>query len=344
MKATVRTLLVLALAGCLATPIFAAGGKEDAPAGGNTAAPASKAADLKVAILLPSSPTDGGWGQMGATGIKKAAEIYGFKPVIVEAATADLMKREAESLAQEGFQLIFGHGGQYASPFKEIRNMYPETYFITAGGNVTGDNQIVAEYVVEQLSYIQGVMAARLSKTQKLGLVVGGNFPAYTKTSRGFTLGAKSVNPNIEVMFAITQNAADMNEGYELTLSQINAGADVVWSNANAASQGSIKAARETNTLKFCMVADQQKEAPDQIIASIVQDYNVLATEVVKRYLNGTLEGGYIKLGVPEKGITWVWNEAMKAKLPADVTALYDELQPKTQSGEIYVPSENEGW
>lgn len=340
MNKGMKVLSGVLLAGCMAVPLFAAGSKETPSA----TAPAAKAEELKVAIILPSSPTDGGWGQQGATGIKNAANIYKFTLAIVEAATADLMKRESEALCQEGYQLIFGHGGQYAAPFSEIRDLYPKTYFITAGGNKTADNQIVAEYVVEQLSYIQGVMAAKLTKSQKLGLVVGGSFPAYTKTSRGFTLGAKSVNPNIEVLFAVTQNAADINEGYELTLSQIKAGADVVWSNANRASQGCIKAARETNTLVFGMVADQQKEAPDHIIASIVQDYDILYTEVIKRYLNNTLKGGIIELGVPEKGIVWVWNEKVKAKLPADVVKLYDELQPKTQSGEIYVPSENEGW
>jgi basic membrane lipoprotein Med (substrate-binding protein (PBP1-ABC) superfamily) len=325
---------------CLAMPLFAAGQQASQAAAGG----AIKAADLKIAVILPSSPTDGGWGQVGSTGIKLAAEKFGFKPVIVEAGTADLMKREGEALAQEGFHIIFGHGGQYASPFAEISPLYPNTYFITAGGNIIKPNQAVAEFVLEQHSYIHGVMAARLTKTNKLGLVIGGGFPAYRKTSRAFELGAKSVNPNVEVMLGITQNASDMNEGYELTLSQIKAGADIVWSNANQASQGSIKAARETGTYIFGMVMDIQKEAPNQAIATGAQNFNVLYTEVIQRYLNGTLKGENIRLGEPEGAIIWVWNEAVKARLPADVAGLYNELMPKILAGTIHVPGENEGW
>ncbi|MGI6331681.1 MAG: BMP family ABC transporter substrate-binding protein [Zhaonellaceae bacterium] len=73
-----------------------------------------------MAILIPSSPTDGGWGQVGAEGMKYVAKELGIEPVIIEAATADLMKTEAEALAADGFNVIFGHGGQYASPFDEI--------------------------------------------------------------------------------------------------------------------------------------------------------------------------------------------------------------------------------
>lgn len=303
-----------------------------------------EASELKIAVLLPSSPTDGGWGQVGSSGLINAGKEFGFEPVIIEAGTADLMKVEAETLAQEGFNIIFGHGGQYASPFKEISGLYPNTIFITAGGDVVTDNQMVAEFVVERLTYIQGVMAGMLTKTNKIGAVVGGGFPSYTKTSRGFELGAKSVNPDIEFLFGITQNASDMNEGYELTLAQINAGADIVWSNANQATQGSVAAARETGTYIFGTVMDIQKEAPDQAICTVSQFFDVLYTDSVEKYLAGELKGGILEIGVESGGIAWVWNEQVKAKLPADVVSKYEELLPKIQSGEIYVPSESEGW
>lgn len=340
MKKIGMYLMIMLLAVTMVSPVFAGGQKDAAAAGSGE----MKASDLKVAVILPSSPTDGGWGQVGADGLKNAASIYGFEPTIIEAGTADLMKREGEALAQEGFNIIFGHGGQYAKPFSEISGDYPDTVFITAGGNVVTDNQMVAEFVLERLSYIQGVMAAKLTKTKKIGGIVGGSFPAYTKTSRAFEMGIKSVDPSIEFLFGITQNSADMNEGYELTLSQINAGADIVWSNANQATQGSIKAARETDTYMFGSVSDNINEAPGQMICSAVQKFNVLYTYAIDQYMKGALKGETIKIDTNSGGIYWVWNEALKSKLPADVVAVYDDLLPKIQSGEVYVPGENEGW
>ena len=301
MKKSILPFVFLALS-LFAYPAFAGGQTEGAGASGSTGIAPE---DLKIAVIIPSPPTDGGWGQQGADGLIAASEIYGFEPVIIEAATADLMKREAEALAQEGFNIIFGHGGQYAQPFSEISGSYPDTYFITAGGDVVTDNQMVAEFVAERLAYIQGVMAAKMTDSKKIGGVLGGSYPAYTKTSRAFEMGIKSVDPEIEFLLGVTQNSADMNEGYELTLSQINAGADIVWTNANQASMGSIKAAKDTDSYVFGFVADIQKEALEQVVASTVQDFNSLYTYAIDKFLAGELGGETVVLGIESGGIKW---------------------------------------
>ena len=299
---------------------------------------------LQIAILLPSSPTDGGWGQIGAEGLKYAAEQLNTEPIIIEAATADLMKSEAEALAADGVDIIFGHGGQYASPFSEISDNYPETLFISNGGDIVKDNQMPLSISMEQLNYIQGVIGATLSESGKLGVLIGGDFPTYRVASRAFELGAKSVKPDIEVMVGITQDSNDMNEGYELTMSQINAGADVLFSNANQASLGGISAAKEKDTYIFGVINDIQGEAPDQTIASACQDYGAAMVNVAQRYLNGELKPEVITVGIEEGALIWVWNEKVKQTLPEDVVALYDETLEKIQTGEIYVPNEREGW
>jgi len=336
------TVLLLGLVGCGSSSGTDSGSNEPAGSDAGTQEPSKK--EVKVAILIPSSPTDGGWGQVGSEGMKYVANALGIEPVIIEAATADLMKTEAEALAADGFTVIFGHGGQYASPFDEISDDYPDTLFITAGGNVVKQNQMPMGFTLEQLTYIQGVIGASITKTNKLGAVIGGDFPAYTKTTRAFEMGAKSVNPDCEVMVGITQDSSDMNEGYELTMSQIKAGADVLFTNANQASQGSINAAKETGTYIFGAVSDIQNEAPDQVISSAYQDFGPAMLSVVEKYLAGELKPGIIDIGVPEGGIGWAWNERVKAKLPAEVVALYEETLNRILSGEIYVPKEQEGW
>lgn len=300
--------------------------------------------DLKIATLLPSSPTDGGWGQTGAKANQAAKDHFNCEAVIVEAATADLMKTEAVALAEEGFHIIIGHGGQYAAPFAEISPDYPNTYFVTAGGDIVTENQMPVEFKLEQLTYIMGAMAANITESNILGVTVGAEFPSYTKTSRGYELGAKSVNPDIKILFAVTQDSSDMNEAYEIAIAQINQGADIIWSNANQASLGSIQAAKERGVQIFGMVQDQQAEAPDLVIASAIQDFNKFAITVGERYLADELNGAVIEVVPGDGQLVWIWNETVKDELPADVIALYDELLPKILSGDIYVPSETEGW
>ncbi len=302
-----------------------------------------EAKDLKIALLVPSSPTDGGWGQVGAEAIQVVKEKYGSTVTIVEAGTADKMKSEAEVLGDEGYDIIFGHGGQYASPFAEVSPNYPDTFFVTAGGNVVTENQFPILVTLEKYSYIQGVIAAKLTKTNKMGCVVGGDFPAYTKTSRGFELGAKSVNPDIEVTTAVL-TAGDMNEAYETSLSQINAGADIIWANANQATLGSAKAAAEKGVYFFGSVSDMAKDAPTVTVSSTVQNFSVAYPAIVDRLLAGTLKGEAQNIEAKDGGYTFAWNDAVKNTLPADVQAIPEDIIGKLASGEIQVPGELEGW
>lgn len=297
--------------------------------------------ELKVAVLLPSSPTDGGWGQTGADAIKGVEDKFDCTVAIVEAPEADKMKSEAEALADEGYDIIFGHGAQYANPFSEINKDYPDTLFVTMGGNIVDDNLFPVQVALEQSTYIAGVISGELSKTGKIGLVVGGDYPAYTKTSRGFQLGAESVRPDMNTMSAVLTNT-DMNEAYETTMSQINAGADICWANANQATLGSLKAAKEKGVYYFGSQYDMASEAPDQVIASCTQSYVNTYTSIVQKYLDGTIVPEIQVVGFAEEAIDFVWNENVKKTLPENIQKIPDELIPKIISGEIVIPGEND--
>ena len=299
------------------------------------------ASDVKLALLIPGSPTDGAWCQTGAESVQAVGDLLGCKVSIVEAATADKMKSEAEALADEGYDMIFGHGGQYANPFAEISGEYPDTIFVTMGGTIVTENQFPVLSTLEQCNYIAGVIAAKVTKTGKLGYVLGGSYPAYTKTARGFELGAKSINPDIEVMVTVLTNV-DMNEAYESTMSQIKSGADVVIGNANQATLGSLKAAKENGVYYFGCPQDLNSEAPEIIIASMTQDFVKTYEAVVNRYINGTIKSEIQNVGLPEEAIGFVWNEQLKATLPEDVQKTFEEYAPKIISDEIHVPGENE--
>lgn len=297
--------------------------------------------ELKVAVLLPSSPTDGGWGQTGAEAIKAVEDEFGATTTIVEAPEADKMRSEAEALAADGYDIVFGHGAQYANPFAEINDEFPDTLFVTMGGNIVKDNLFPVQVALEESTYIAGVISAHLSQSGKIGLVVGGDYPAYTKTSRGFRLGAESVKPNMEAMEAVLTNT-DMNEAFETTMSQINAGADVCWANANQATLGSLKAAKEKGVYYFGSQYDMSEEAPDQVIASCTQSYVNTYVSIVQRYLDGEIKPEIQVVGFEEEAIDFVWNENVKKTLPEDVQKIPDDLIPKIISGEIKIPGEND--
>ncbi|MEL7608529.1 MAG: BMP family protein [Bacillota bacterium] len=314
-------MLILTLAGCAQTP-------------------ASSNEPLKIAVLLPSSPNDGSWGQAGAEAAKFTADALGAELATIEASTADTMKSEAESLADSGYKIIFGHGGQYASPFAEISGEYPDVYFITIGGDVITKNQFPLQIATEQCAYIQGVLAAKLSKTGKIGVVMGGDFPAYTKTGVALDLGAKAINPNIEIMTSFVTDSNDLNEAYEVAMSQISAGADFLFSNANVSSLGVVKAAKESGVY-FCGITVTISEAPDTILNSVDTNMGTAWLAVAQRCLDGKAAAEAQVAGVPEGAVSFTWNEDLRKTLPADCQSVYEDYIDKITSGEIVVPGEN---
>lgn len=338
--------MVFAMAGCSNTADDGDGasnppaseGQQSTPDDGGGVDPSS----LKMAMLIPGSPTDGGYCQLGAEAAAAIGEEFGTEVVVIEAATADKIKSEAETLADEGYDIIFGHGGEYASPFEEIGADYPDTWFVTSGGNVITENQFPVNITYEECTYVAGVLMALTTETNKIGMVVGGDFPAYTKTTRAMQMGAESVNPDIECMYAVL-TSIDANEAYETTKNQINAGADWTFSNADAGTLGSLKAVMETDNVKnFGALADYSTEAPDHVVVSGICHYDKAYIAGVNAILEGIDEPSILFTGMADGSVTLVWNEALKADIPQEVMDQVDETIAKIESGEIHVPNEYE--
>lgn len=343
--------LALCLFGCSAQEEAAestspsAGGTEESqsPSGGENTSDngGTDVSSLKVATLVPGSVTDGGFCQLGAEATQAVADQLGCEVVTIEAATADKMKTEAEALAEEGYDIIFGHGGQYATPFAEISGDYPDTWFITLGGTDVTDNQFPLNITFEESTYVAGVVAAMMTETDKIGMLVGGDFPSYTKTTRALQMGAESVNPDIECMFAVLTNI-DMNEAYETSTNQINSGADIIFSNSNEGSLGSIKAAVDNDVYCIGALADYSGEAPDNCLLSCICDYNMAYVAAVNAVAEGIEKSDFMFIGMADGAVGLIWNEALKSQVPQEVIDAADEAIAQITSGEIHVPNEYE--
>lgn len=341
--------LLLGAAGCAGTPSGASQepgaadptsttpAQSTPPTGGDTAP-----SDVKIGILIPGSPTDGGFSQQGAEAGKKIEETYGYEVSTVEAGSAETIKQEAETMASQGYKIVFGHGGQRSSPFAEVSPDYPDTWFVTFGGTEIKDNQFPVCMNAEEGTYVLGVVAAMMSKTGTIAYTLGGDYPAYTKTTTGWALGAKSVNPDIVVKDAVL-SSPDANECYETTLNQIKSGADIILSNSNEGQSGAIKAVTESEgTYTFGCLGDFISLAPEKVLANIIGDYGAGYLEVTKSIMDGTAKPEIMYLTIANGCVSVEWNEALKATLPEEVIQAADQAYQDIKDGKIDVPNEYE--
>ena len=293
-----------------------------------------------MGILIPGSPTDGGFSQQGAEAGKKLEENYGYEVATVEAGTADVIKSEAETMAAEGYKIVFGHGGQCSAPFAEICEDYPDTWFVTFGGTEIRDNLFPVCMCAEEGTYVLGVAAGMMTQTDNIAFTLGGDYPAYTKTTMGFALGAKSVNPDLKIQEAVL-SSPDSNECYETTMNQIKSGADFILSNSNEGQAGAMKAVGESeNVYTFGCLGNFFDMAPGKVLGNIIGDYNVGYDEATKAIMEGTAEAEIMYLTIANGCVSVEWNPDIP--LPEDVQAAVDQAYEDIKSGKIDVPNEYE--
>ncbi|MBU5434129.1 BMP family protein [Pseudoflavonifractor sp. MSJ-37] len=330
--------LLVGAAGCSGSS--SGNGGASAPSGSDAPVEAPASSDVKIGILIPGSPTDGGFSQQGAEAGKNLEKNYGYSVSTVEAATADVIKSEAETMAAEGYKIVFGHGGQCSSPFAEICEDYPDTWFVTFGGTEIRDNLFPVCMCAEEGTYVLGVAAGMMTQTDNIAYTLGGDYPAYTKTTMGFALGAKSVNPGLKIQEAVL-SSPDSTECYETTMSQIKSGADMILSNSNEGQAGAMKAVTESdNVYTFGCLGDFFDMAPGKVLGNILGDYNVGYDNATKAIMDGTVKAEVMYLTIGNGCVSVEWNPDIT--LPDDVKAAVDQTYDDIKSGKIDVPNEYE--
>jgi len=296
---------------------------------------------FRVGLLVPSTITDEGWSQMAYEALQMMESELGAEISYVQAGDPASMIEAAEAYAEEGYTLIIGHGFQYSDPFMEVSPSYPDTIFLTTGGTHVTENQTVIEIRKEQTTYIAGAIAAKLTKTNKIGLIGGQEIPAVSKTFIGFEMGAKSVNPDIDIALTWVGSLDDVNAGYEAALSMIQNGRDVLYMNANVIAKGVIQAADEQGVWVFGDNADQSGLAPDHIVASVINDTKTALLKAAEQIQAGTfVRGNRTQVGMAD-GVTYLlWNDNLT--FDQELYDMAEDLKEQIVNGDIYIPSETE--
>jgi basic membrane protein A and related proteins len=185
-------------------------------------APVSAPAQDKAAVLLPGSINDQSWNAQGYSGVVALKE-KGWDVAYSENVQPADMAQALEDYARKGYTLIIGHTGRFLSPMQLVGPKFPKTTFIVGSGNAgAGKNVASIDFDNTQFGYLIGVMAARMSKTGKIGSVNGlEGLPNVVAQVGAYRKGAKSVNPDIQVKVIYVQDMEDAAAAKEAALSLI---------------------------------------------------------------------------------------------------------------------------
>ena len=300
-------------------------------------------ADVKPAVIydmggkFDKSFNEGVW-----NGVKRFTEETGIEVMEFEVTNEAQRAQAMQRMVDRGATVVLGVGFAQADAIAGISAENPDVQFsIIDVGWLSGDN--LRQYVFKEHegSYLVGVAAAMASESGKVGFVGGMDIPLISKFACGYVGGAKSVNSDITVYQNMTGTTPaawnDPVKGAELTRSQIDRGADVIYQAAGGTGVGVIQAAVDAGKLAIGVDSNQNGIAPGSILTSMLKRVDVAAYNTFMDAKTGNFTSGVQVLGVAEEGVGWALDENNRSLISADMEAAIEQARADIESGKIVV-------
>ena len=327
MKTRHLLMVVLAIA-LLAT---ACGGPA-APTGGK----------FRVAVLMPSATTDVAFSQSMWQALKAVQAEMGGEAQFELKYSENMFKvpdatAAIRDYASQGFDIVIAHGSQYGPAVQEIAKDFPKVTFAWGTDVNTFGYPNVYAYTAaaEEGGYVNGVLAAKLTKSKLIGVtgpVEVGDAKTYID---GFLQGVTATDPSIKIAKTWTGSFSDVALMTEAAKTHIAAGADTLTGSSQSV-VGSIGAAKEKgNVLWFGTQADQASLGPSFVVASQVYDWTGILKDMIKNRKAGKLGGDKFVLQLKNGGLKIAYNSGYK--LPDAVKAAGDKAIAGIKDGSIKV-------
>jgi basic membrane protein A len=241
--------------------------------------------------------------------------------------------------AEQGYNPIIMAGFMNATPLESIAPDYPDTKFVLIDAVVEQPNVRSVVFNEHEGSYLVGMLAALASESGTVGFVGGMDIPLIRKFACGYAQGVKAVNPEATVIanFTGTTPAAwnDPARGSELTLAQIDQGADVVYAAAGATGVGVLQTAADSDILSIGVDANQNYLHPGEVLTSMLKRVDNAVYDAMSA--GEAVETGVQVMGVGNEGVGYAVDEHNAALVTPEMAAQVDEAAAAMASGELAV-------
>ncbi len=293
---------------------------------------------LRVALITPGSIADAAWNAGAYRGLLQVRDSLRVATSHIEARTPAEQEEALRTYAAQGYGLVFAHGFEFQGAAERVSAKYPETVIIVTSGERAVGNVAPLIYRLEEASYLAGMVAGGMTRSNLLGFVGGIELPPIQAAYRGWVRGAKATNANVETRKIYLNSFDDAAAGREAALALIRAGADVFHHNADAAALGVFQAVRETpGVYVFGSNADQTAVAPDRVVGSAVIDLPYSFLLVAREVAGGTFKPVPKEFGLRSGVIRYVPNPALVDSVPAEIQARVRAAADSIAAGTLHL-------
>lgn len=304
--------------------LLSACGSNDDNGGGSAKGGGDKGGkqDFKVGMVTDTGGVnDKSFNQGAWEGLQQFAKDNGLKigtgVKYLESQEASDYVPNLNQLVHGGYNLVFGVGYKMNDAIKQIATENKNAKLAIIDSVVTQDNGNPISNVAsitfkeQEGSFLAGVVAATMTKTNKIGFVGGVKSDVISRFENGYIAGAKTVKPNIQVFDQYTGSFSDASKGQQIGSAMYSKGADIVFPAAGASGNGVFTEAknRAKSGKKVWVIGvdrDQYKEGlpEDVTLTSMVKHVDSAVQKVSKQTMNGKFPGGkHVDLGLKDNAV-----------------------------------------
>ena len=272
---------------------------------------ASAQKPLTVGVIYVGAKDDYGYNQAQAEAAAALKKMPGIKVVEEENVpeTVAVQKTMTGMIAQDGASLLFPSSYGYFDPHVlAVAAKNADVRFAHCGGLWTEGKhpKNVGSYFgyIDECQYLNGVIAGHMTKSGKIGFIAAKPIPQVLRNINAFTLGARSVKPNITCSVIFTGDWSMPVKEAEATNSLADQGCDVFTMHVDGP-----KVIVETAAKRGKMVcgyhASQAKLAPNAYLTGAEWNWLTAYTTMIEaarsgkphpNLLRGGLKDGYVKM------------------------------------------------
>src|SRR3981081_224661 len=180
-------------------------------------------------------------------------------------------ERSIEQLARAGNTLIFTTSFGYMEPTLKVAKKYPKIHFEHATGYKRADNVSTYSGRFYEGRYIQGQIAAKVSKAGVLGYIGSFPIPEVISGINATMIGAQTVNPNIKVKIIWVNSWFDPGKEADAAKALIDQGADII--NQHTDSPAAVEIAENRGIYAFGQDSDMIQFGKKAQLTSIIDNW-----------------------------------------------------------------------
>ena len=295
---------------------------------------------FRVGLITPGSIADAAWNSGAYAGLNAIRDSLHVEVSHVEARTPGEQQEALRAYAEQGYNLVFGHGFEFQGPAERIGAEYPKTIFVvTSGERVSAAGNVVPMvFGIEEGTYLAGMVAGGLTRTNKIGFIGGIELPPIKRGYEGWLNGARAVNPRVDSRVAYLNTFDDAAAGREAALAMIRVGVDMLHHNADQAALGLFQAVKESSdAYAFGANADQSALAPDRVVGSVVIDLPRAFLAIARQVKDGNFAPKVESFGLAGGVLRYEANPRLAGRIPSALASWIKAASDSIVAGTLKV-------